>query len=47
MDYSFLFHNEFPRGVKSVYVNGKNISKEEFLKLKKVYFKKKKLKVGL
>ena len=45
MDYSYLFHNEFPQGVKSVYVNGKNISKEEFLDLKKRYFKKKKSRV--
>jgi hypothetical protein len=45
MDYNYLFHNEFPQGVKSVYVNGKNISKEEFLDLKKRYFKKKKSRV--
>ena len=45
MDYGYLFHNEFPQGVKSVYVNGKNISKVEFLELKKRYFKKNKLKV--
>ena len=45
MDYSYLFHNEFPQGVKSVYVNGKNISKEEFLELKERYSKKKKSKI--
>ena len=45
MDYNYLFDNEFPQGVKSVYVNGKNISKQEFLELKKRYFKKKKSKV--
>ena len=45
MDYSYLFNNEFPQGVKSVYVNGKQISKSEFLKIQNEIQKKKRLKV--
>jgi len=33
MDYNYLFDNEFPQGVKSVYVNGKNILLEFRLKI--------------
>ncbi len=45
MDYNYLFDAEFPQGVKSVYVNGKQISKIEFLKIQKEYQKKKRLKI--
>ena len=45
MSLEHLFYSDFPRGVKYVCVGGKNISKEEFLKHKKRYFKKNKLKV--
>tara|TARA_B100001094_G_C17692249_1_gene558575 strand:+ start:157 stop:300 length:144 start_codon:yes stop_codon:yes gene_type:complete len=45
MDYNYLFDAEFPQGVKSVYVNGKQISKTEFLKIQKEYQKKKRLKI--
>jgi|GEM_PF-1424990 len=42
MMYNYLFDSDFPPGVASVFVGGKKISKEEFLKLKKKYLKKKK-----
>ena len=45
MDYNYLFDSEFPQGVKSVYLNGKQISKSEFLKIQKEIQKKKRLKV--
>jgi hypothetical protein len=41
MDYSFLFRNEFPRGVKSIFVNGKTYTRKEFLKKKEEFIKKK------
>lgn len=40
MDFKFLFYDEFPPGVKSVFVHGKRISREEFLKQKENHFKK-------
>jgi|TARA_B100001093_G_scaffold239034_1_gene228981 hypothetical protein len=45
MDYNYLFDSEFPQGVRSVYLNGKQISKSEFLKIQKEIQKKKRLKV--
>lgn len=45
MDYNYLFDSEFPKGVKSVYVNGKQISKSEFLKIQNEIQKNKRLKV--
>lgn len=42
MKYNFLFDSDLPPGVASVFVGGKKLSKEEFLKLKKKYLKKKK-----
>ena len=45
MDYNYLFDSEFPQGVRSVYLNGKQISKREFLKIQKEIQKKKRLKV--
>ncbi len=41
MDYSYLYHTEIPRGVRSVYINGKKISREEFLKERKTFLSKK------
>ena len=38
----YLFDTDFPPRVASVFIGGKKISKEEFLKLKKEYLKKKK-----
>ena len=40
MKYSYLFDSDFPPGIASVFVDGKKIPKEEFLKLKKKYLKK-------
>ena len=45
MNIDHLFYSEFPKGVKHIYIDGKKISKQEFLELKKIYFKKKKSKV--
>ncbi len=42
MDYSYLYHTEIPKGVRSVYINGKKISREEFLKERKTFLSKKK-----
>lgn len=42
MKYNYLFDSDFPPRVASVFVGGKKLSKEEFLKLKKKYLKKKK-----
>ena len=41
MDYSYLYHTDIPKGVKSVYINGKKISREEFIKERKNFFSKK------
>jgi hypothetical protein len=35
MGFEFLFDNDFPSGVKSVFVNGKKYTKNEFLEIKK------------
>ena len=35
MSFEFLFDNVFPSGVKSVFVNGKKYTKNEFLEIKK------------
>jgi len=40
MDYSYLYHTEIPKGVKSIYINGKSISREQFLKQKETFLKK-------
>ena len=42
MKYNYLFDSDFPPGVASVFVGGEKISKEDFLKLKKEYLKKRK-----
>ncbi len=41
MDYSYLYHTEIPKGIRSVYINGKKISREEFLKERKTFLSKK------
>ena len=38
----YLFNNDFPKHVKSVYVKGKTYIREEFLKEKENYLSKKK-----
>lgn len=40
MDYKYLFYEDIPKGVKSIYVNGKKISREDFLKQQKKFFLK-------
>ena len=40
MGFDYLFYNDLPKGLKSVYVNGKRMSIEEFNKVKKEYFSK-------
>ena len=42
MKYNYLFDNDFPPRVASVFIGGKKISKEKFLKLKKEYLKRRK-----
>ena len=42
MDYSYLFYEEFPEGVKSICIGGQVMTKEEFLFKKKQFLKKKK-----
>lgn len=42
MDYSYLFYEKFPEGVKSVCIGGQVMTKEEFLLKKKQFLKKKK-----
>ena len=42
MNYNYLFDTDFPPRVASVFVGGKKMSKEEFLKLKKEYLKRRK-----
>ena len=37
----YLFYNDFPQGVKSIYCNGKVYTREEFLIEKEKFFKKK------
>lgn len=41
MNYDYLFLNDLPKGVKSIYVNGKRMSLEEFNQAKKKYLSKK------
>ena len=42
MDFDYLFYSELPKGVKSVYVNGKRMTIEEFQKAKNDFLLKKK-----
>lgn len=41
MDFDYLFHHDLPKGVKSVYVNGKRMSIMQFNQAKKEYLSKK------
>jgi hypothetical protein len=45
MNYEYLFNEDLPKGVKSVYVNGKRMSLEEFKKAKKIYLSSKSNKI--
>jgi len=44
MNYDYLFEADLPDGVKSVFLNGKKISRAEFLERQKKLRKKKELK---
>jgi hypothetical protein len=41
MDFDYLFFEDFPKGIKTVYVNGKRLTVEEFEEAKEKYFSKK------
>ena len=41
MGYDYLFYNDLPKGVKTVYVNGKRLSLKEFNEAKKKVLSKK------
>jgi hypothetical protein len=41
MDFDYLFFEDFPKGIKTVYVNGKRLTVEEFEEAKEKFFKKK------
>mgnify|MGYP001457776706 FL=1 len=45
MDFDYLFYSELPKGVKSVYVNGKRMTIKEFQKAKNDFLLKKKTKI--
>ena len=45
MDFEYLFYNDLPKGVKSVYVNGKRISIGELEEAKKEYLSKKETRI--
>ena len=45
MDFDYLFYSELPKGIKSVYVNGKRMTIEEFQKAKNDFLIKKKTKI--
>lgn len=45
MSLEHLFYSDFPVGIRYMCVDGKKISKVEFLKLKKRYFKKNKARI--
>lgn len=45
MNFDYLFYQELPRGIKSIYVNGKRISIEEFEDAKKKFLLKRKVKI--
>lgn len=40
MNYNHLFYDKIPKGVKSIFVNGKKISREDFLKEQRDFFLK-------
>lgn len=41
MNYDFLFRNKIPKGIKSVFVNGETLTREEFLKKREEFLNKK------
>ena len=41
MKFDYLFYQDLPKGVKSIYVNGKRLSLNEFNEAKKTFFLKK------
>ena len=41
MSYDYLFYNDLPKGVKTVYINGKRLSLREFNEAKKKFLTKK------
>ena len=45
MDFDYLFYSELPKGIKSVYVNGKRMTIKEFNKAKNDFLIKKKTKI--
>ena len=45
MNFDYLFYQDLPKGIKSVYVNGKRMTIEEFHRAKNDFFNKKKIKI--
>ena len=45
MDFDYLFYEDLPKGVRSIYINGKRMSLDEFNEEKKDYLTKKAKKV--
>ena len=45
MNFDYLFYQDLPKGIKSVYVNGKRMTIEEFQGAKNDFFNKKKIKI--
>ena len=45
MDFNYLFYQDIPKGVKSIYVNGKRIPIEEFNKAKSEFLLKRNPKI--
>ena len=41
MDFDYLFYEDLPKGIKTVFVNGKRITIKEFEKAREKYFSKK------
>ena len=46
MDFDYLFYEDLPKGIKSIYVNGKRLSLKEFKDAKKNFLLKKNKQVG-
>ena len=45
MNFDYLFYQDLPKGIKSVYVNGKRMTIEEFQRAKNDFLLKKKIKI--
>ena len=41
MNFDYLFNQELPKGIKSIYVNGKRVSIKDFKKSKERFLAKK------